>query len=115
MRILTLLPLAVLALFAAPAAAKDCVLSKSQTAAVAKLPHPITRNAQGAWVQNGEPLGDDRTFEMCNARHMYELMVSRKAKGKRMDINEINPFDFTFLTDAESAQLKEHLKGHPKL
>ena len=115
MRILPWLPILLLASTAAPAAAKDCVLSKSQTAAVARLPHPITRNAQGAWIQNGEPLGDDRSFEMCNARHMYELMVSRKAKGKRMDINEINPFDFTFLTDAESNALKEHLKGHPKL
>ena len=115
MRILPWLPILLLASTTVPAAAKDCVLSRSQTAAVAKLPHPITRNAQGQWVQNGEPLGDDRTYEMCNARHMYELMVSRKSKGKRMDINEISPFDFTFLTDAESTQLKEHLKGHPKL
>lgn len=114
MRPLTWLPLLLLACTAAPAAAKDCVLSRSQTAAVAKLPHPITRTADGKWVQNGEALNDDRSFEMCNARHMYSLMVAREARGKRIDISEISPFDFTYLTEAEGNQLKEHLKKHPK-
>ena len=115
MRTLTWLPILLLACAADPAAARDCMLSRGQTAAVAKLPHPITRNAEGKWVQNGEVLGDDRTFEMCNARHMYQLMVTRQSKGKRIDIGEISPFDFTFLTEAEGNQLKDHLKGHPKL
>ena len=29
-------------------------------------------------MQNGEALSDDRSFEMCNARHMYSLMVARE-------------------------------------
>jgi hypothetical protein len=115
MRTLTWLPILLLACAADQAAAKDCVLSASQTAAVAKLPHPITRTADGKWVQNGEVLNDDRSFEMCNARHMYALMVAREAKGKRININEISPFDFTFLSEAEGNQLKEHLKKQPKL
>ena len=115
MRILPLLPLAVLLCLAGQAAAKDCVLSASQTAAVAKLPHPITLNAQHQWVQNGEVLNDDRNFEMCNARQMYSLMLAREAKGKLLDIKEINPFDFTYLTDAEGNRLKAHLQKHPKL
>ena len=115
MRILPLLPLAVLALCVSPAAAKDCVLSASQIAAVGKLPHPITRNARGQWVQNGDVLDADRNFEMCNARHMYQLMVAREAKGKLLDIKEISPFDFTYLTDAEGNQLKAYLQKHPKL
>src|SRR5262249_6606908 len=115
MRILPLLPLAALLCGAAPAAAKDCVLSTSQTAAIAKLPHPITRNADGKWVQNGEVLNDDRNFELCNARQMYALMVAREAKGKLLDIKEISPFDFTYLTDAEGNHLKAYLQKHPKL
>ena len=114
MRTLTWLPILLLACAATPAAAKDCALSSSQTAAVGKLPHPITRTADGKWMQNGEALGDNRSFEMCNARRMYALMVAREARGKRVNINEISPFDFTFLTEAEGNQLKDHLKKHPK-
>ena len=114
MRILTLLPILVLACMADQAVAKDCVLSAGQTAAVGKLPHPVTRNAQGKWAQNGEVLDEDRNFELCNARHMYQLMVAREAKGKKLAIKEISPFDFTFLTESEGNQLKTHLKGHPQ-
>ena len=114
MRILTWLPILVLACMADQAVAKDCVLSATQAAAVAKLPHPITRNAEGKWVQNGEVLNEDRNFELCNARHMYELMVAREAKGKRVEIKEISPFDFTFLSDAEGNKLKAHLQKHPQ-
>ena len=114
MRILTWLPILVLACMADQAVAKDCVLSAGQTAAVAKLPHPITHNAAGKWVQNGEVLNEDRNFELCNARHMYELMTSREAKGKRVEIKEISPFDFTFLSDAEGNKLKAHLQKHPQ-
>ena len=114
MRILTWLPILVLACMADQAVAKDCVLSATQTAAVAKLPHPVTRNAEGKWVQNGEVLDDDRNFELCNARHMYQLMVAREAQGKRLGIKELNPFDFTFLTESEGNQLKEHLQRHPE-
>ena len=114
MRSLTWLPILVLACMADQAMAKDCVLSAGQTAAVAKLPHPITRNADGKWVQNGEVLDADRNFEMCNARHMYQLMVAREAKGKLLRIKEISPFDFTFLTEAEGNRLKQHLQRHPQ-
>ena len=114
MRSLTWLPILVLACMADQAMAKDCVLSASQTAAVAKLPHPITRNADGKWVQNGEVLNEDRNFEMCNARRMYQLMLAREAKGKLIAIKEISPFDFTFLTEAEGNRLKEHLQRHPQ-
>ena len=114
MRILTWLPILALVCMADQAVAKDCVLSAGQTAAVAKLPHPITRNADGKWVQNGEVLNEDRNFELCNARHMYQLMVAREAKGKRVEIKEISPFDFTFLSDAEGNKLKAHLQKHPQ-
>jgi CxxC motif-containing protein (DUF1111 family) len=114
MRSLTWLPILLLAFMADQAVAKDCVLSAGQTAAVAKLPHPITRNAEGKWVQNGEVLNDDRNFELCNARHMYQLMVAREARGKRLAIKEISPFDFTFLSDAEGNKLKTHLQKHPQ-
>jgi hypothetical protein len=65
--------------------------------------------------QNGEVLDNDRNLEMCNARHMYELMTAREAKGEPLDIKEINPFDFTHLTDAEGNRLKARLQKHPKL
>jgi hypothetical protein len=113
MRSLTWLSILVLACAADPAVAKDCVLSPSQTAAVAKLPHPITRSADGKWMQNGEMLNDDRNFEMCNTRHMVELMLARESKRKRINIKEISPFDFTYLTDAEGNRLKQHLQNHP--
>ena len=115
MRSLTrLLPIFILACVSGPAAASDCVLSAGQTAAIAKLPHPITRNAQGKWIQNGEVLDDQDNFELCNARHMYQLMVAREAKGKRLEIKEISPFDFTYLTEAEGNRLKQHLQRHPE-
>jgi hypothetical protein len=113
MRCLTWLAVVVLACAADQAVAKDCALSPSQTAAIAKLPNPITRNAQGKWVQNGEVLDDQDNFELCNARHMYQLMVAREAKGKRLEIKEISPFDFTFLTESEGNRLKQHLQRHP--
>jgi hypothetical protein len=45
---------------------------------------------------------------------MYQLMLTREGQGKRIDINEINPFDFTFLTEREGNRLKAHLQRHPK-
>ena len=53
-------------------------------------------------------------LRLCNARHMYQLMAAREAKGKRVEIKEISPFDFTFLTDAEGNKLKAHLQKHPQ-
>jgi len=115
MRSLGWLLIFVLICVADQAVAEDCVLSASQAAAVAKLPHPVTRNAQGKWVQNGEVLDDQDNFELCNTRHMYQLMVAREAKGKLLDLKEINPFDFTFLTESEGNRLRDHLRRHPKL
>ena len=89
----------------------SCKLTPHDYEVMATLKRPITRDAQGGLVWNGEVMPAVQVQEVCITRRMYDLMEEREKQGKTLTVKEIADTTYVpaYPTENERKRLSDHV------